>query len=357
MLSPSHLCLQLVRLKSPETWAYRGVELGFVFPRGGSGSFDPTVGTSRMGAGDVLILNGELSGKILATDPAELVFWFFSAQLEHMFPLLGCAEISRLHALTESLRSPRIYPANSPVAIECHRLLGEVPPRFDLDHRGHLLRVIATILTAEFRTVAPPRDGFGTAEAHITQIFEKLSVEEILNLSVGDLAHRFSCSRRHLNRLFNQYFGLSVAALRMEMRLLKAATLLRDPETKVINVAEDCGFNHLGLFNTCFKRRFGTTPSAWRRRSLTPLVPDCSGAPEAELANCRIRENGLCPWVTQSTEKPFAKRCATQKGTSGTTFADATPVPARNSTLPDNILSIVTKKPARSSAQPPRPQP
>src|SRR2546430_2401773 len=77
---------------------------------------------------------------------------------------------------------------------------------------------------------------------------------------------RFRC-RRHLNRLFHQYFGFSVAALRMEMRLLKDVSLLRDPNIKVINVAEQCGFNHLGLFNTCFKRRFGQTPGHWRKTS------------------------------------------------------------------------------------------
>jgi hypothetical protein len=76
-----------------------------------------------------------------------------------------------------------------------------------------------------------------------------------------------------LNRLFHQYFGFSLAALRMEMRLLKAMALLRDPDAKVINVAEKCGFNHLGLFNTCFKRRFGVTPGQWRNGSLAPVSP------------------------------------------------------------------------------------
>jgi hypothetical protein len=32
-------------------------------------------------------------------------------------------------------------------------------------------------------------------------------------------------------------------------------------------VADQCGFNHLGLFNTCFKKRFGTTPGQWRQRA------------------------------------------------------------------------------------------
>ena len=56
-----------------------------------------------------------------------------------------------------------------------------------------------------------------------------------------------------------------MAALRMEMRLLKAVSLLVDPDAKIIYVAEKCGFNHLGPFNTCFKKRFGATPSQWRK--------------------------------------------------------------------------------------------
>ena len=50
--------------------------------------------------------------------------------------------------------------------------------------------------------------------------------------------------------------------------MLKAVSLLRDPNTKVISVAEECGYNHLSLFNIMFKKRFGVTPSEWRKRSL-----------------------------------------------------------------------------------------
>jgi AraC-like DNA-binding protein len=53
----------------------------------------------------------------------------------------------------------------------------------------------------------------------------------------------------------------------MEIRVLKAASLLRNPDEKVINVAEQCGFNHLGLFNTCFKLRFGVSPGQWRNQA------------------------------------------------------------------------------------------
>ena len=127
------------------------------------------------------------------------------------------------------------------------------------------------------------------------QVFEELSSNELLTLSVGDMAHKFSCSRRHLNRLFHQHFGCSVASLRMEIRLLKALSLLRDPDAKIINIAEQCGFNHLGLFNACFKKRFGDTPGRWRKWT-------SDGTAHASVLDvghpaCPMHAHGLCPWA------------------------------------------------------------
>jgi AraC-like DNA-binding protein len=179
--------------------------------------------------------------------------------------------------------------------VECHRLLGEVPPQFSLDHRSQLLRVTAAILTVEFMNARGQRVGFIRPEEHMIQVFEKLSAAELLGLSVGELAGKFGCSRRHLNRLFHQHFGVSVAAIRMEMRLLKAVALLRNPDAKVINVAEECGFNHLGLFNICFKRRFGTSPGQWRKKDVP--AKDQPAGPSGAAPDCPLRVSGLCPWT------------------------------------------------------------
>jgi AraC-like DNA-binding protein len=147
-------------------------------------------------------------------------------------------------------------------------------------------------------------------EDHMVQVLEQLSSTELLTLSVGDMAHKFSCSRRHLNRLFHQHFGCSVASLRMEMRLLKALTLLRDPAMKIINVAEQCGFNHLGLFNACFKKRFGSTPGQWRKGGSNggnPIYASDVGNP-----SCPMHAQGLCPW----TPKPDDCNARVRKATS-----------------------------------------
>jgi AraC-like DNA-binding protein len=222
-----------------------------------------------------------------------MVFWSFLLRSEHLFPLFDGSEISLLQSVMSAFKSSKLFPASSPLAMQCHRLIEEVPPQFNLDHRSQLLRTAAVILTEEFKAAHAGRIGSVSVEQRMVEVFEKLSVDQLLGLSVGELAVKFGCSRRHLNRLFHQFFGYSVAALRMEMRLLKAISLLRDTEEKIINVAEQCGFNHLGLFNTCFRRRFGVSPGEWRKK-ITRGENETLRLP-GDVSACPLHPKGLCP--------------------------------------------------------------
>jgi len=295
LIQQEHLALQLIRLKPGEDFVPKADGLAFVFTKGGVGKCVTRAGSQRILAGDILVLNGTAGGKFSVHDKGEFLFWSFSVCFENLLPLFSGNEISLLHNVTDGYKAARVYSASSPLATECQRLLGVVPPQFNLDHRGQLVRIAATILSVEFKESQTRRSGFARPENHMVQVFERLSATELINLSVGELAGKFSCSRRHLNRLFHQHFGVSVAALRMEMRLLKAMSLLRDTEAKIINVAEQCGFNHLGLFNTCFKRRFGSSPGQWRKT----ILLDEGGIPArrpADQSACPLHVNGLCPW-------------------------------------------------------------
>jgi AraC-like DNA-binding protein len=299
VLTEDHLNLRLVRIKSAEQWAKGREGVYFLFPRGGTGQFVNGPAKQPLSIGDVLVINGEPRARVNSVKGAEFAFWGFSLRMDHLLPLFGCAEISLLQSVLERFKGYKYYPASSTLAAECHSLIAGIPSQFNLDHRGHLLRLAAVILNEEFKTAQGQRVGFISAEDHLVQVFEKLSADDMLTLSVDDLASRFGCSRRHLNRLFHQYFGYSVAALRMEMRLLKAVSLLRDCDAKVINVAEQCGFNHLGLFNTCFRRRFGTSPGQWRKQNIQ--APQKPARSNGDIdADCPIRMKGLCPWPVNS---------------------------------------------------------
>jgi len=294
-LTQDYLNPRWVRLEASEPWGRPGQGVCFLFPRaGGAGRCQQGATQQALSPGDVLVVSGQTAARIRPAHGAEFSFWGFSLRLDHLFPLFAGIEISLLQHVMEGFKGPKFYPASSLMAAECHQLLGEIPPQLDLDHRGRLLRVAATILSHEFKAAHTQRAGFVRPEDHLVQVFEKLSAEEMLGLSVDELAERFSCSRRHLNRLFHQYFGFSVAALRMEMRLIKAVSLLRDGDVKVIHVAEQCGFNHLGLFNTCFRRRFGISPGQWRKAA--SRQGENLAKPGENDLDCPLRTKGLCPW-------------------------------------------------------------
>src|SRR4051812_13221208 len=198
MLTQDYLILRLFRLKAGEEWIKPGEGQSFVFLKGGTGRFIAGTVTHRLAAGDVLVLSATIGGKIIAAERSELAFWCFSLSVEHLFPLFASNEICLLQNVTDGLKGAKLYASTTPLARECHRMLAEVPPQFNLDHRSQLLRVAAAILTVEFKTAQPQRIGFVRAEEHMIQVFERLSTPELLSLSVGELADKFGCSRRHL---------------------------------------------------------------------------------------------------------------------------------------------------------------
>src|SRR4029078_6517159 len=94
-----------------------------------------------------------------------------------------------------------------------------------------------------------------------------ISQAELASCSLADLAGQLHCSGRHLSRLFREEFGLPFRVQQTELRLMRARQILADSNAKIINVAYESGYRHLGLFNTMFKKRFGMTPSQWRLKA------------------------------------------------------------------------------------------
>jgi len=288
-----YLMLHSVRLKPHQIWEQEGQGLVFFFVKSGCGKFTAKNVTHSFAPGDILVFDQTAGPKIAVLDnPGELCFLAFSVSFDNLLPLFACSEIGFLHNVVDSFKVAKIYPSDIALALECHRLLDSVPSQISLDHRGQLIRIAATILSGEFKERRNQQSRYLRTEDHMVEVLERLSASEVINLSVGQMATKFSCSRRHLNRLFHLHFGASLASLKMEMRLLKAISLLRDPDVKIIDVAAQCGFNHLGLFNTCFKRRFGLSPGRWRqsnnqRSRATACQP-------ADNKNCPLQFNGLC---------------------------------------------------------------
>jgi transcriptional regulator GlxA family with amidase domain len=208
MLAHNYMFLRLNRLTKPNEWASKGDGLAFIFPNSGSGKYTSGSVTHRFGPGDVLVLGGTAEGKLGIADGTELVFWCFSAHLEHLFPLFAEGEISLVQDLEDRFKPARLYSASTSVTAECHKLVASVPTQFNLAHRSHVLNIAAAVLSVELANARPQNPGFGRFDEHLNSVFKSLNVEEILDLSIGDLASRFNCGRRHLTGSFTSILGV-----------------------------------------------------------------------------------------------------------------------------------------------------
>ena len=306
MVSHDYLLLKEVVLKPGEEWAKAGEGLFLVFPKKGEVDFFSGQVTRRLAPGDVLVADQSGASRIRLVARNKAALRFFSICTEQLYPLFATQEIPLLQGVVNGFKCPKLYAASGSVAKECHRSLEEEKGQSELRRRTELLRVAAAILSEEFKAAQTRQPGYVCLEEHLANVLEDLTAEDILKLSVNELAEKFSLSRRHLNRLFHEHFGLSAGTLRMEMRLLRAMSLLRDPGAKVIDVAEHSGFHHLGLFNTCFKRRFGLNPSQCRKQTGKSSL-GIAGLMQGD-ANCALRLAGLCAWHIPGAPKSGAPK-------------------------------------------------
>jgi AraC-like DNA-binding protein len=94
--------------------------------------------------------------------------------------------------------------------------------------------------------------------------------------TIEALAREVGISPYHFIRQFEALFGVTPHQYRIQVRLDRAKELLAAQQRSVTAVCMDVGFSSLGSFSTLFSRRFGVTPSAYRRRvKAADLVPGC----------------------------------------------------------------------------------
>jgi len=85
------------------------------------------------------------------------------------------------------------------------------------------------------------------------------------DVSVAAMADAMGMSERTFHRRCREVFGLAPGKLLAELRLDRARTLLGDDAIPVSTVAARAGFSDATAFSKAFAKRYGASPSSYRR--------------------------------------------------------------------------------------------
>jgi hemolysin activation/secretion protein/AraC-like DNA-binding protein len=259
-----HLILQQLILRPAGEWRPGGTGWTVVRVVEGVG-YGMEGGQAReLTPGDGCVTVGTTRLVVRASQLNQLKLEFFQVQPQYLNGLLTVAEDHQLQHVSA--------PAGAPVLgfVAADRIgqrfahLSAQPQRESLAVRSALLQLWAQAVAPLLQAAAAAQPANPKMRERFRQMVAEMPDAELAVRSLTELAEQLNCSERHFSRLFREEFGVALRTRQTELRLVRARQLLADGNAKIINVAYESGYRHLGLFNAMFKKRFGMTPSEWR---------------------------------------------------------------------------------------------
>lgn len=109
---------------------------------------------------------------------------------------------------------------------------------------------------------------FCTRQTHVAQErVEKVAVLVRANLAepltLDQLGQRVGCSPFYLSRTFSEQMGMTISQFLRQVRLERAADLLRSGKFNVTQAALEVGYSSVGHFSTAFHETFGCCPGLY----------------------------------------------------------------------------------------------
>ena len=100
----------------------------------------------------------------------------------------------------------------------------------------------------------------------LTQAIEKILADPGAHHTVGSLADRACMSRSSFASRFADAFGVPPMSFVQNVRMQRAARMLRNQTLPVDSVAREVGYASRSYFSRSFKKKFGVTPVAFREK-------------------------------------------------------------------------------------------
>lgn len=162
--------------------------------------------------------------------------------------------------------------------VECGQFGARIESLFDrvrqecIERKPMYSRVVDSalmILLAEIYRIAPQRFivGENKNSEMVRRIQNRFERDCSSDVTISSLASEFHVSTSHLAHVFKSITGYSPIDYLISCRLSAAKNLLAESDKSIKEIVDSCGFSDESNFSRTFKRKFGMTPSEFRKQN------------------------------------------------------------------------------------------
>lgn len=169
----------------------------------------------------------------------------------------------------------RYYYARMPLVLAQHELeldekctppiySGYLSPRKLLAQLDEYMRILCDV-AAERQSGQSSVAEQETIQQYTSRVIQYINENYIRDgLTVQDICSACEINERMLNEICRTSIGMNAYAYIRQLRMDKAASLLRNTDIKVVDILKECGFNTPNAFFKAFKQIYGKSPSEYR---------------------------------------------------------------------------------------------
>jgi AraC-like DNA-binding protein len=227
--------------------------------------------------GTVLLLSNQIQGVVRASQVGELRLQYFQVEPGRLLGLASAADEQFLkEAAGSETLSMRVLSPDVRVS-EVFQRLAAAESGTTFPARVGMLQLFLEVFGGGFPSACGEAPGALDARERLRQALRELPADRLMEMEFSELVSRTGCSARHVSRLFAELVGVPFRDKQIELRLARACELLATTDSKVADVALECGYQSTSLFNLTFRDRHGSSPARWRaqarqRKPARPVV-------------------------------------------------------------------------------------
>lgn len=186
--------------------------------------------------------------------------------------LLSKLNISSHNPVTQPISNSRTAAYFRKIQRVLH--IGE--PTCDLQANGWFRLILAELVKGQGMNPEQEPQPETEINKQVEQAVRWLTLQYQQPISIEQMAQSLGYHRTYLSKMFKKHTGMSPMHFLLQMRMEKSKLLLQDQILTVEQVAASVGFQDALYFSRQFKKKFGQSPTEYRRQGAGESAFHCS---------------------------------------------------------------------------------